>query len=445
MKDLEKKIGLRPANILMPREDIDLKTWAVVAVDQFSSQPEYWEEVEELCKDLPSTLHMVFPEAYIGKVSEEGLADKINSKMEAYLKEGILVDEGPCFIYIDRKTPYVSSRKGLIVSLDLESYNYEPGSKSLIRATEETDKLRLPPRVKIRKDAAIEIPHIFIVIDDLEGRVIEPIEEEIEGYKALYDFDLMMDGGHIKGYKIKDEKILKRIMESLDALINPKLLKDKYGVEEPPFLYAVGDGNHSLASAKDHWDNIKKDLSEEERENHPARFALVELMNLHDSGIVFEPIHRLIFNLSFDDFFKAFKEFYKDSSYEKFSSKDKMLTRVKELKEDKSSHILPFINKEGYGLIKLDNPKSNLEVGSLQNFLDEYLKENDEIHLDYIHGEEVLEDLSREDNNLGFYLDSMDKKELFKTVVLDWVLPKKTFSMGEAEEKRYYLESKMIR
>ncbi len=442
MLDIQKKIGIRVPEVLMPREGIALEKWAVVACDQFSSQPEYWEEVEKMCEDQESTLHIIFPEAYLGKVKDEDMIAKINRTMEKYLDEKILVDQGPGFIYIDRETPYVKSRRGLIISLDLECYKYEMGSKSLARSTEETDIHRLPPRVKIREKAPVELPHILLLIDDPKETVIEPLEEETGYYKPIYDFDLMMSGGHIKGFKIEEEKTILRIMEALENLISPGEQKDKYKLEEAPFLFAVGDGNHSLASAKDHWENVKKGLSEDERENHPARFALVELMNLHDKGLEFEPIHRVIFNTAFDNFVKEFKEFYPESSYLSCKTKEEMLEKAKDLRKEGLYHILPFVNKEGYGLFLVKNPKFNLEVGTLQIFLDKYLKENKQIHIDYIHGEAVLEELGSKENNLAFYLPSMDKKDLFKTVILDGVLPKKTFSMGEAEEKRYYLESK---
>ena len=427
MLDLQKKIGIRVPEILMPKEGIDLEKWAVVACDQFSSQPEYWEEVEKMCENQESTLHIIFPEVYLGKVKDEDKISKINRTMKKYLDEKILVNQGPGFIYIDRETPYVKSRKGLIISLDLECYNYEKGSKSLARSTEETDIHRLPPRVKIREKASIELPHILLLIDDPKKTVIEPLEEETSSYKPLYDFDLMMNGGHIKGFKIDEEKVILRIMKALENLINPKEQKDRYKIEEEPFLFAVGDGNHSLASAKDHWENVKKDLSEEERENHPARFALVEIINLHDKGLEFEPIHRVIFNTKLDNFLKEFKDFYPESSYISCETKEEMLEKAKKLREEGTFHIIPFMNKEGYGLLVVKNPKNNLEVGTLQVFLDKYLKENKEIHIDYIHGEDVLEELGTKENNLALYLPSMDKNDLFKTVILDGVLPKRHF------------------
>lgn len=443
-KTYNEKIGVYVPDILLPDKATEMTKWSVVACDQYTSEPEYWEEVERLVGDKPSTLNLVFPEIYLENDEEERIKN-INSRMKEYVENGILQNNKECFIYIDRKTSHAPSRKGIVMCVDLEKYDYTKGSNTLIRATEGTVIERLPPRIKIRKNATLELPHVMILIDDPHKTVVEPLADKVASLSKVYDFQLMMNGGHIKGYKIEDSDTINGIMSTLENLADPDTFMKKYNVgsDKGVLLFAVGDGNHSLASAKGHWENVKKGLSSDQIDSHPARFALVEIVNVHDEGIVFEPIHRVLFNLDSDKLIKGICSYYKEEncSIKNFSS-------IVEMEEDmkiseKNTHVIGFVNKEGFGTLRVKNPPSNLEVGTLQNYLDIFIKENDS-KIDYIHGKDVVTKLGSKSSNMGFYLPSMKKGDLFRTVILDGVLPRKTFSMGEAEEKRFYLECRKI-
>lgn len=447
MKNIVEKLGVQIPSILLPNTDIDLGKWSVVACDQYTSQLDYWEQVAEKVGSSHSTFNIIFPEAYLEHEGAEERIEKINSTMQKYLEEDILVAQKPGFVYVDRATTNAPSRKGLILSVDLDKYDYTVGSQTLIRATEGTVIDRLPPRIKIRQNACIELPHIMLLIDDPDRTVIEPLAEKADSLEKLYDFELMMGGLQIKGYKIDDEQTLTSIVNSLAALAEHDTFCKKYGVDKDKgvLLFAVGDGNHSLASAKGHWENIKKKLSEKEAEDHPARFALVEVVNVHDEGLKFEPIHRVLFNIDPVKVVEAAVSFFgPDSSYKLFDSIEALKAETEHLQKIKGHHVMPFISKDKYGAIIAESPAHNLEVGSLQCFLDDYLKAHPEVKIDYIHGEEVLYSLGTQERNMGFELPPMDKNDLFKTVIIDGVLPRKTFSMGEAEEKRFYLECRKI-
>lgn len=417
-------LGLGLPEILLPKEGVDLTKWSVVACDQFTSQPGYWQEVAEYIGDSPSTLNLIFPEVYLEEPDKEERIAKINETMTQYLDQNILSPLPPGFILVDRQTTNTPSRKGLIVTLDLERYDYNKGSLSWIRPTEGTVLERLPPRVAIRKNAPIELPHIMVLIDDPEGLVIEKLFTKTEQYQKLYDFDLMKSGGHIKCWQVNDEESLVQIANGLTQLSDQAAFAAKYGVkaETPMLLFAVGDGNHSLATAKKHWEDLKTTLPPEQQTTHPARFASVELVNVHDEGLKFEPIHRVLFNTDPDDLIEYLGECITDDD------------------EDGVEYIAP----DKRAKIVLKEKNQNLPVGNLQKMLDEYLKIHPEVKIDYVHGIEAVENLAREPGNLGLLLPVMDKHDLFATVIKDGALPRKTFSMGEAEEKRYYLEARKI-
>lgn len=442
------KLGVNLPAIMLPREGTDMSRWSVVACDQYTSEPEYWKAVEKNVGDSPSTLKLTFPEVYLESGNSEERIEQINSTMEEYLKEGILKTHGPCFIYVDRKTSHTPSRKGLIMAVDLEKYDYAPGSQTLIRATEGTVIERLPPRIKIRENAPLELPHVMLLIDDPEKSVIEPLAAKAENLEKVYDFELMMKGGHIKGYKVEDEETVGNILSALEKLADPQNFSNKYSVgkDKGVLLFAVGDGNHSLASAKGHWEIVKKDVCAEDMENHPARYALVEVVNVHDSGLTFEPIHRVVFNVDADHLLNSMNEFLgsQNCSYRKINCMESIVNELQTLRAKKGTHAMGFCTKEGYGVIEVLNPSHNLEVGTLQSFLDHYLKNNPDVKVDYIHGEDVVLKLGTQKGNIGFFLPKMSKQDLFKTVILDGVLPRKTFSMGEADEKRFYLECRKI-
>jgi len=447
--DRFEKLGVGIPEILLPSDKVDLTKWSVVACDQYTSQPEYWNEVEKLVGDNPSTLHLTLPEVYLEEDGVDERIAKINGNMKAYLSKKTLVSLGQGFIYIDRKTSHVPSRKGLIISIDLEKYDFNKGSQTLIRATEGTVLERIPPRVKIRKNASIELPHIMLLIDDPSRSVIELLAEKTGQFEKLYDFDLMMEGGHVEGYRISSRETLSAIVDALEKLADPRKFGEKYGVDSGRgvLLFAVGDGNHSLASAKAHWENIKPTLMRGRLETHPARFALVEVVNVHDEGLVFEPIHRILFNVDTERVLEEMASHFNSYSeivHESFDDWEELSAELKTLNKNRSSHVIPYITGNRFGLISVLNPKYNLEVGTLQAFLDVFAGKDKNVKIDYIHGEDVVTALGLKEGNIGFYLPPTDKHDLFKTVILEGALPRKTFSMGEASEKRFYLECRRI-
>ena len=432
------KIGLHVPEILFPKDGSDMTKWAVVACDQYTSQPEYWKNAMDLVGDTPSTLNLILPEVYLETPREEELVSEVNRNMKKYLEENILVKQKPGFVLVDRKTSKASSRKGLVVGLDLEHYDFREGSKTLIRATEGTIVDRLPPRIKVRKDAPIELPHIMVLIDDPDKTIIEPLfDMDLE---KTYDFELMMQSGHIKGYRIDNENTINTIAEKLAQLSDPETFNQKYNVEnQAVLLYAMGDGNHSFATAKAIWEELKKSgQSTEEIMSHPARYALVELVNLHDEGLEFEPIHRVVFNVDTKDMFEKMDAFYSAQGSEL------SIKKVESEQETENAHVVSLVTGNETGALIIKNPKLILEVATLQSFLDSYLENNKQAKIDYVHGKEVVSELGSKPGNVGFFLEPMSKHALFKTIILDGALPRKTFSMGEADEKRFYLECRKI-
>lgn len=396
-------------HILLPKKGVDMHAWATIACDQFTSQLDYWEDVEKIVADKPSTLRMMFPEAYLGKVDEEAFIKKTNKTIEQYLNDGTLVDQGECFILVDRSTPIVKRRLGLVIAIDLEDYTYQKGVKSLIRASEATIVERIPPRLKIRKDAAVELPHILFLFDDKKRSIIEELYANRGSFEKVYDFDLMKNGGHITGYKIKDTKAIIAKFETL-------LKENNNGL-----LFIVGDGNHSLATAKAHWDKIKVNLSENERINHPARYALVEALNIYDEGLIFEPIHRVVFNPD-KDFVPGLEKVLKGENKTYIYSTD----------FGKKEISIPKVGPEAYKVV--------------QSYIDSYLKDHPNTSVDYIHDEDqTLEVAKANKGSVALIMKALTKGDIFDYIAKDEVLPRKAFSMGHAVEKRYYLESKKIK
>ncbi len=400
---------IKAPHILLPNKNVDLSSFAVIACDQFTSNLDYWKSVEEIAKDKPSTLHMMFPEAYLGRVDERKYIDNINKTIDNYLRDGTLVDEGECFILVDRKTSSTPRRLGLVISIDLEDYTYQKGVKSLIRASEATIVERIPPRLKIRENASIELPHVLFLYDDKDRTIIEELYKNRDSLEMVYDFELNMDGGHLTGYKVSDTK---SIIDKFKKLF----IKNNNGL-----LFIVGDGNHSLATAKAHWDKIKTNLSEEERGNHPARYALVEALNIYDEGLIFEPIHRLVFK-PHPDFLDG-------------------LTKL--INGDYKSYVY----SKNVGKTPLNMPiNAPMAYKIVQNYIDEYLKKYPDVSVDYIHDEdELLSTADKNPNSIAIKMPSLTKSDIFDYIAKDEVLPRKAFSMGRANEKRYYLESKLIK
>ncbi len=431
-------IGIQIPEILLPREGIDLTKWAVIACDQFTSEPEYWSKVEEIVGGAPSTLNLVLPEVYLEEPDVPQRVQKIQQTMRAYLEQGIFTSrEG--FIYVER-TVDGKTRKGILLALDLEKYDYNKGASSLIRATEGTILERLPPRMKIREGAPLELPHILVLIDDPEGTVIEPLTAHKADLTPLYDFDLMLGSGHLSGYAVEDPALERGVVAALENLARPEIFTAKYGIpaDSPVLLFAMGDGNHSLATAKAIWEKIKGQVGME----HPARYALVEIENVHDTGLLFEPIHRVLFGLQSDIFAEMQTYYGGNYAYRPAANREEMEARIRAGADGK--HIIGVVTAQGFGSLEISDPASNLPVGTLQAFLDEFLKVGGAQKIDYVHGGDTVARLGAQEGNIGFFLPGMDKSDLFKTVILDGALPRKTFSMGEAHEKRFYMEARRI-
>lgn len=431
-------LGIQIPRVYLPGPGIDPTKWAVIACDQFTSQPEYWAEVERIIGEAPSTLNLTFPEVYLEQPLADARIQNIQSTMRKYMDEGILQPHDG-LIYVER-TVAGRTRKGIILSLDLEAYDYTRGSSSLIRASEGTIVDRLPPRIKIREGAMLELPHILVLIDDPNRTVIEPLSNAKTQLDKLYDFDLMLDSGHLTGYAVSKE-LEDGVIRALRVLADPKAFASKYGVDknQPVLLFAMGDGNHSLATAKAIWEKMKPQVGME----HPARYALVELENVHDEGLEFEPIHRVLFGLKKDLFAELETTFGANFTYMPVAGAEEMV-RVVDSAKGETQTIGAVGGGREFGVVEIANPSSNLPVGTLQAFLDVFLQEGGAEKIDYVHGEDVTVKLGSQPNNAGFYLPGMDKSDLFKTVILDGALPRKTFSMGEAREKRFYMEARRI-
>ena len=380
-------LGVSIPNILLPAPGVDLSKFAVVACDQHVSDPAYWEAVEACVGDAPSALRLMLPEAYLEKPDRAARVEAINAAMKSYLEKGLLREVGEGFIYLHR-TISTGVRHGLMMALDLEQYDYTPGAKSLIRATEQTIPERLPPRVEIRKGAVLELPHIMVLVDDPENLLLGTLEQALPQLTQCYDFDLMQQSGHLTGWLVQQEELLARLADILGTLCR----------KGDGLLFAMGDGNHSLATAKACWEQLKPTLSGSERECHPARYALCGMVNLHDEAMVFEPIHRVLFSVD-----------------------EKALERETGV----TAQSMPPLQQ-------------------LQPLLDEYLKAHPETKIDYVHGSQAALELGAREGNLALLMPPFDKGSLYDIVRRDGVLVRKSFSLGEAPDKRFYLEARKI-
>lgn len=408
-----------PADILLPKTD-DMKKWAVIACDQFTSDNVYWERVRATAEGAPSTINLILPEAELGTAQEQEHTALIHKKMLEYVDCGIFETHRQSYIYVERTLENGSVRKGLVGMVDLEAYDYSPGSVSAIRATEKTVVERIPPRMRVRCNASVELPHILMLCDDHEKVLIEPISAVKQSLRKVYDFDLMEDGGHIAGWLV-DGDVAAAFDERLTAYSST--VAEKYlGLNGTPMVFAVGDGNHSLATAKACYEELKKNNPDTDYSSHPARYALVELENIHDDAQAFEPIHRVICK----------------------TDTEKLLTALKSEVCAETGFAVRWQIGHKTGTVYLDKSKGELAVAVLQHFLDDYLQQN-EGEIDYIHDDDALIELAKQPQTIGFLLPGMEKSELFRGVVADGILPRKTFSMGHAREKRYYLEARKIK
>lgn len=415
---------IKNQHIYLPKRHLDFSKWAVIACDQFTSDEEYWEAVTNYTNDSPSTINLILPEIYLSRDNAERIK-QINQNMASYYQTGMLQDEGPCMILVNRQTQNHKQRLGIVMAVDLEEYSFKDNEPAKIKATEGTIIDRIPPRVEIRKDAIFELPHIMLLYDDRDLKIAENLLKNKESLEEVYNFVLNMEGGHITGYKIKDTNA---VIKQFDSLLAPEYLQKTFNTDTP-LLFAVGDGNHSLATAKEHWNTIKVNMSEEEKSAHPARFALVEAINIHDEGIEFEPIHRVIFNAG-----------------NSFAKKLKKIFKINPKKADPSTYITQKIiigEKEEDFYLPSNSP---LAIKMVQDFIDKYVGKKLEMSVDYIHGEQDLKDLcAKKPKAVGITLPTIDKNQLFEFIIKHGVLPRKSFSIGEAREKRYYLEAHKIR
>jgi hypothetical protein len=438
------KIGMKVPKTLLPKSGTDMQRWSVIACDQYTSDPAYWQRLEEQTAGSITTLKLVFPEVYLDDTDGEQRIAAINRAMETYLADGSLEEQPPGFILVDRKTSVVKSRKGLIVALDLEQYDYTAGAQSLIRSTEGTILDRLPPRIKVRQNAPIELPHIMVLIDDPDKTVIEPLfNEDLE---TVYDFELLENGGHLKGYRVDQPDLITQVVSALEKLADPVAYHEKYPVDGEVMLYAMGDGNHSFATAKAIWSKLKEETDDPAKiMNHPARFALVELVNVHDPGLEFEAIHRVLFDVNCVYLRQQMEAFFAERNTPMSFSFCADLAEAEVVVDgQEGSHVFPIVLGGKFGVCTVEKPEYNLTVATLQAFLNHLLQENPTARIDYIHGEQAVTDLCGQPGSVGFYLPAISKHDLFKTIVLDGALPRKTFSLGEADEKRFYLECRKI-
>ena len=412
----------KSADILLPDfSSVDAKKWAVVACDQFTSEPHYWEAAKAEVGDAPSTLNIILPEVYLNETEQRIPA--INATMDEYFNN-LLISHPDSMIYTERVQSDGTVRRGIVMAIDLEAYDFTKGASSLIRATEATVIERIPPRVAIRKDAPIELPHVMLLIDDPDKTVIEPLSEESCPVVA-YDTPLMLGGGSIVGRFLSDSAKA-RVSNALDALITPEAMEKRYGdASLPPLMFAVGDGNHSLATAKTIYENLKSEIGDEALTSN-ARYALIEVVNIHDDAMKFEPIYRVAFDVDPNELL------------------DELKTYLDGLSGTADEQSIDYFCKNSNGTLVAKAPVRQLTVGTLQDFLDSYVASHKGASIDYIHGENSVKSLIT-DTSIGFIFSGMSKSELFKTVIYDGALPRKTFSMGHAEDKRYYLECRKIK
>lgn len=415
---------LFPADIYLPDFDaINKDKWACVACDQYTSERDYWRALRAFVGNEPSTLSLMLPEAYLD-LTEEAVP-KINAEMRKYLDDGVLIAHPDTMIYLERTQSDGRVRRGIVGAIDLEEYDFLKGAKTYIRATEGTVLERIPPRVAIRRDAPIELPHIMMLIDDPQRVVIEPIAAKVEQYSVAYDLDLMGGGGHAKGYFMQREDV-DAVNAALGTLATKDQTKNKYGVDAEPLLFAIGDGNHSLATAKTLYEQIKTELGEDAAKSHPARYALCEIVNLHDTALEFEPIYRVLFGVDVESCVRDLENY------------------LCSLSGNADAQSFELVWHDGQKTLKAQRPYAQLAVGTIQNFLDLYAEQKG-IEVDYVHGVDSVKKLCEQKDVLGILFDSMSKDMLFKTVICDGALPRKTFSMGHAQDKRYYIECRKIK
>ncbi len=431
--------GFRQPRLCLPRPGTDLSRWAVVACDQYTSEPEYWRRAEAFVGDAPSTLQLIFPEVHLEDGDAPQRIQRIQAAMRAYQAQGLFVAHDGAVLV--ERTVDGRTRRGLLLELDLEHYDFSPGATSLVRPTEGTMVARLAPRIAVRRDADLELPHILVLIDDPDGSVIEPIAAARGSLRPLYDTELMLGGGRVAGHAVSAEQ-LRRAEQALAALASPAVFEQRHGVPPgtPPMLFAVGDGNHSLATAKAIWDRVKATVGLD----HPSRWALVEVENIHDPALHFAPIHRLLFGVTGDLRAALVAALGSRLTVTPAVSAAAMRERVRSATA--SRQAIGLLEPGAcFAVIEITDAPAPLAGGVLQAMLDDFLQQGGATRIDYVHGDDVIERLAQQNGCMGFHVPALGKHELLTRVVHDGPLPRKTFSMGEAHEKRYYVEARRIR
>ena len=438
MKTFE-QLGVRIPEILLPK-NINLSSWSVIACDQYTQDLNYWKKAGENAGNEPSTLNLILPEVYLNSPDKAERIQKIKETMKDYLNSGVFAPEKKAFIYLERKTTFGRTRKGLIMQIDLETYEWKPFIKANIRATEATIVERIPPRKEIRKGAPIELPHIMLLVNDKEHILIEGSGKLVTKNKPLYQGTLMNNGGSITGWEISSKEDIEKVNAALNTIAEKNTSEDG-----SVFLFAVGDGNHSLATAKSVWDEYKAELisngaTEKELAENPVRFALVEIVNLYDEGLTFEPIHRVIFNA--DN--KKLIDFLAEKLNGKLTEVENQAELEKKVHDSQADFGFTFIDGTTQKFIVLETDIKELAVSRLQPEIDEFIKNSKNIEIDYIHGTEEVLALGRKSDSIGILLPPIAKDSFFETINGRGPLPRKSFSMGEADEKRFYLECRKL-
>ena len=420
-----------PAHILLPSEQIPLEKWGCIACDQFTSDRDYWQKAEAVAAGSPSTLNMILPEVYLEDGDADARIEKIHATMDDYARN-VLTRAVDGFVYVERTEQSGKVRQGLVGMVDLEAYSYRRGEKCAVRPSESTVESRIPPRMKVRTGAALETPHIMMLADDPGCTLIEPVAAHKAELPKVYEGELMLGGGHIAGWAVEDPALLARIDAALQGLGSQEAFDAKYPEARgaKPLTLAVGDGNHSLASAKAYWEELKPTLTPEQRETHPARWCLAEVCNVHSPAIEIEPIHRVLFNVDCGAVLLALIT-WSDANMAGIcfgSSKKQSFTLA-------GPHIA--------NVLSFEDPVAPLTVGTIDEFIEYFMARHKEARVDYVHDEPAVRALTKQ-GGVGFLLPPFEKSDLFKGIVMGGVLPRKTFSMGHAEEKRYYIECRKI-
>ena len=429
---MEKTSCFMPAHILLPDASVPLGQWGCIACDQFTSDRDYWAKAEQAAAGGPSALRLILPEVYLGESDQQARVDQIHKAMEQYDRE-VLTRAVDGFVYVERTLQSGRVRQGLVGRVDLEAYNYHLGSLPLVRPSEHTVEERIPPRMAVRRGARLETPHVMMLADDPDRLLIEPVGRQKEKLRPLYDGELMLGGGHVAGWAVEDPALIRQIEDAMEVLSSQETFLAKYpgAPNDRPMALAVGDGNHSLATAKAYWEELKKTLTPQQQKDHPARWCLAEVCNVRSDAVEIEPIHRVLFNTSYDTVLLNLVTW-----------SDENLAGIRF--GDSFEQKLQLMGPRDRCHLSFENPSAPLGVGTVDEFVEYFLENHPEARVDYVHDEAAVRSFCEKEGAVGMLLPAMRKGDLFRGVVLGGVLPRKTFSLGHAEEKRYYLECRRI-